>query len=101
MCHIRSSTANQTVIHCFISLAMTIISTRNPRNNRIKYVSDGAASVYYEYDFNLTVEYHFFATSHGKSPCDEICVTAKREAANASSRPAITNQILTPEQIFL
>ena len=57
--------------------------------------------MFYEYGFTLTAEHHFFATSHGKSPCDGICVTVKREATNATARAAVTNQILTPEQLFL
>ena len=103
---------NQTAIHCFISLAIPSICTRNPRINRIKYFSDGADSqyknfkslinlMYQEHDFNLKAEHHFFATSHGKSPCDGIGGTIKREAANASLRAAVTNQILTPEKLFL
>ena len=57
--------------------------------------------MYHEHDFNLKAEHHFFATSHGKSSCDGIGGTIKREAANASLRAAVTNQILTPEQLFL
>ena len=39
--------------------------------------------MYHEHHINLTVEHDFFATSHGKSPCDEISVTIKTEAENA------------------
>ena len=103
---------DQTAVHCFISLVIPTICTRNPRINRIKYFSDGAASqfksfkslinlMYHEHDFNLKAEHHFFATSHGKSPYDGIGGTIKREAANASLRAAVTNQILTSEQLFL
>ena len=102
----------QTAVHCFISLVIPAIRTRNPRINRIKYFSDGGASkyknfkslinlMYHEHDFNLKAENHFFATSHGKSPCDGIGGTIKREAANSSLRTVVTNQILTPEQLFL
>ena len=103
---------DQTAVHCFILLVISTIRTRNPKINRIKFFSDGAASqyrnfkslinlMYREHDFNLKAEHHFFATSHGKSPCDGIGGTIKREAANASLRAAVTNQILTPEQLFL
>ena len=57
--------------------------------------------MYHEHDFNLTVDYHFFATSHGKSRYDGIGRTIKREAANASLRTAVTNQILKLELLFL
>ena len=103
---------DQTAVHCFISLTIPTICTRNPRINRIKYFSEEGASqyknfksvinlMYHEHDFNLKAENHFFATSHGKSPCDGIGGTIKREAANSSLRTVITNQILTPEQLFL
>ena len=52
--------------------------------------------MYHEHDFNLKAEHHFFATSQGKSPCDRIGGTIKREVANASLRAAVTNQILIP-----
>ena len=42
----------------------------------------------------------FFATSHGKSECDVIGGTVKREAARTSLRATTTGHILTPQQIF-
>ena len=57
--------------------------------------------MYHEHDFNLKAENHFFATSCGKSLCDGIGGTIKREATNASLRAAVTTQILTSEQPFL
>ena len=35
---------DQTAVHCFISLVIPTVCTRNPRINRIKFFSDGAAS---------------------------------------------------------
>ena len=43
----------------------------------------------------MEAEWHFFATSHGKSPCDGIGGTTKRLAARASLQSAADNQILT------
>ena len=37
-----------------------------------------------EEDFQMTTEWVFFATSHGKSPCDRIDGTVKRTTARAS-----------------
>ena len=51
--------------------------------------------MYREHDFNLKADHHFFATSHGKSPCDWIGETIKREAANTNLRATVTNQTLT------
>jgi len=38
----------------------------------------------------------FFATSHGKSACDGIGGTVKREAVKKSLQAAVTGHILTP-----
>ena len=59
------------------------------------FVSDGAASQYknkknfaslckFKTKYNIEAEWHFFATSHGKGPCDAICGTLKRMATRAS-----------------
>lgn len=75
------------------------------------YFSDGAASqykncknlinlLYHETDFAINAEWHFFATSHGKSPCDGIGGTVKRLVARASLQAATSNQILNPCQMF-
>jgi len=37
-------------------------------------------------DFGMDAEWHFFATSHGKGPCDGLGGTIKRLAARASLR---------------
>ena len=42
----------------------------------------------------------FFATSHGKQPCDGIGGTVKRVAAKASLQRTLKNHILTPKAMF-
>ena len=49
---------------------------------------------------NIDAEWHFFATSHGKSPCDGIGGTVKTLVARASLQAATSDQILTPHQLF-
>ena len=49
-------------------------------------------------DFGIPAEWHFFATSHGKGPCDGLGGTVKRQAAKASLQRAYTDQITTPLQ---
>ena len=44
--------------------------------------------------------WNFFATSHGKSPCDGLGGTVKRLAAKASLQRPVDNQILTAEAMF-
>ena len=77
----------------------------------IHYFSDGCAAQYknlknfinlchHKIDFNVDCSWSFFATSHGKSPCDGIGGTLKRLAARASLQRAKTNQIVSPEDFF-
>ena len=54
----------------------------------------------HEIDFGVPAEWHFFATSHGKGPCDGVGGTVKRLAARASLQRPLDDQILTPRQLF-
>lgn len=77
----------------------------------VHYFNDGAASQYkncknlrnlcfHESDFGIKAEWNFFATSHGKSPCDGIGGTVKRLAAWASLQASVSGHILSPEDLF-
>lgn len=80
--------------------------------NKIFYFSDGCAAQYknrnnfinlchHFYDFNVEAEWHFFATSHGKGPCDGIGGTVKRLAARASlQRTGGMAPILNPYALY-
>ena len=46
-------------------------------------------------DFDTDAIWAFFATSHGKSPCDGIGGTVKRKIRRASLQRPVNNQILT------
>lgn len=61
------------------------------KKKKIIFFTDGAPSQYknrknflnvclFKKDFGLDVEWHFFATSHGKSPCDALGGSFKRNA---------------------
>ena len=78
---------------------------------KIIYFSDGAAAQYkncknfqnlclHKTDFDVDAEWNFFATSHGKSPCDGIGGTVKRLVARASLQANLQHQILTPLQMY-
>ena len=54
----------------------------------------------HDQDFGMLAEWHFFATSHGKGPCDGVGGTVKRLAARASLQRPYKDQILTPHQLF-
>ena len=101
----------QTTVHCFIATVLKFIRSSLPHISKVKYFTDGAASqyknykalinlMYHENDHKLKAEHHFFATSHGKSPCDGIGGTIKREATHASLRATTNNQIITPKDLY-
>ena len=78
----------------------------NPNVSMIHYFSDGCAGQYkncknvinicfHKKDFFTNCSWIFFATSHGKSPCDAIGGTVKRITAKASLQRTIEKQILS------
>ena len=48
----------------------------------------------------VQAEFHFYATSCGKGPCDGISGTVKHLATKASLQRACHSQIMTPRQLF-
>ena len=97
-------------VHHFQKKLFTFLNERFPVRKMI-YFSDGAASQYknrknfsnlahHEEDFGVPAEWHFFATSHGKGPCDGVGGTVKRLAARASLQRPYNDQIQTPVQLF-
>ena len=82
-----------------------------PLVSKIYYFSDGCGGQYKNYknflnlcnhknDFGLVAEWIFFATSHGKSPCDGIGGTVKRLTARASLQRPLDKQILSVDKMF-
>ena len=76
-----------------------------PNLKIVEYFSDGCAAQYknrksffnlckHQEDFGVEAAWSFFATSHGKSPCDGIGGTVKRSTALESLRCPLENQIL-------
>ena len=81
------------------------IHTVLPHVTKILYFSDGCGGQYKNYkkfinlclhkeDFGISAEWVFFATSHGKSPCDGIGGSVKRHAAKRSLQRPLNDQIL-------
>lgn len=78
---------------------------------KIFFFSDGAASqyknkknLYQMCQFSATqkfsVEWHFFATSHGKGPCDGIGGSFKRNAVRASLQRTIEGHITNATELY-
>ncbi|CAF3716375.1 unnamed protein product [Rotaria socialis] len=83
----------------------------NKNLSKIFYFSDGCAGQYknlknfinlthHQEDFGVDAEWHFFATSHGKGPCDGVGGAVKRLAAKASLQRVNNDYILTPYQLY-
>lgn len=83
--------------------------SKSPR--KILYFSDGApqqyknvknfVNVYFHgEDFQVSADWHFFASAHGKGPCDRVGGTLKRAAARASLQLPPDRQITTPKQLY-
>lgn len=94
---IISESLKHDVISVYMFQKKLIDTIRKEHNNirRIVFFSDGAAGQYknrknfyniaqFKRQFGIEAEWHFFATAHGKSACDGIGGTFKRNARRAS-----------------
>ena len=57
-------------------------------------------NLFQHFEFGINAKWVFFATSHGKQPCDGIGGTVKKFTRLASFGRATCDQILTPKAIF-
>lgn len=92
-------------VHVFIKHTIQFLKINFPGKKKVVFFTDGCGGQYkcctnflllceFEFLYGLEVEWVFFATLHGKSPCDAIGGTLKRNAAKESLRRANDNQIL-------
>ena len=93
------------------SIISKIIKSELPVLTNLEYFTDGCAAQYknckamfnlcqHEADFGLKATWSFFATSHGKSPCDGIGGFVKRMTTKASLQRPYKEKITTPLQMF-
>ena len=79
--------------------------------DKVFYFSDGYAEQYknrknvinlchHQHDFNMGAECIFFATSHGKSPCDGAGEFVKRYVAKCSLQRPLYDQILSYQSML-
>lgn len=98
-------------VHLFSGVIINFIKSLSSEVHKIFFFSDGAPQQYknykhfinlsyYEEDYGINTEWSFFATAHGKGPCDGIGGTLKRMAARASLQLPPHLQILTPIELF-
>jgi hypothetical protein len=109
---VSESNSHDTIaVHLFQKVLIEFLTKRFGKPTKMIYFSDGCAAQYknrknfinlchHEEDFGMPAEWHFFATSHGKGPCDGVGGTVKRLAARASLQRPYDKQILTSRQLF-
>ncbi len=79
-------------VHSVIKVVLEDLKGKCPNVKHIEYFSDGCAQQYknrsifinlchYKKDFKLDAVWNFFATTHGKQPCDGIGGTVKELVA--------------------
>ena len=109
-CNIHDSVS----VHLFITQFLSHIKEKLPMINKIIYYSGGGCAAQYKNcknflnlchhneDFGMDAEWNFFATSHGKGPCDGLGGTVKHLAAKARLQCCAerrnTEQKLTAEE---
>ena len=107
----ESNNHDTVAVHLFQKVLMRFLTDEIRTPTKIIYFSDGCAAQYknrknfsnichHDQDFGMPAEWHFFATSHGKGPCDGVGGTVKRLAAKASLQRPFDKQIMTPHQLF-
>ena len=97
-------------VHKVLESSIDYVKENIPNIMKIHYFSDGCPNQYknkyhlmnltYSSDFSLNCMWSFFATCHGKSPCDWIGDLLKRAIVKASLQHPIENQILSSKYIF-
>lgn len=98
-------------VHLFQTKLITFLENQFGTIRKIYFFSDGSAAQYknrknffnlceMERNYGFAAEWHFFATHHGKSPCDALGGTIKRMATRASLTRVYDNHILTAKDLF-
>ncbi|ESO06689.1 hypothetical protein HELRODRAFT_170006 [Helobdella robusta] len=78
----------------------SLISVQDTVDSFIERFSQKLDELSSHQDFGLKAEWHFFATFHGKSPCDGIGGTTKRLVARASLQASKKDQILNARDFY-
>ncbi|KAK3915229.1 Asparagine--tRNA ligase [Frankliniella fusca] len=99
---------NISAVYAFQTKLVTFLREKVPNISKLIFFSDSAAHqykncfnminlTYHKEDFQLDVEWHFFATSHGKGPSDGLGGQFKRNATRESIQGTI---IRTPQELY-
>ena len=102
---------NVPMVHAFQTRLMSLLKDKVEGFSSVEYFTDGCAEqyknyksfsniVYHEEDHGVPCEWTFFATSHGKSPCDGLGGSVKRCTANESLRRSPSNGITDVQKML-
>lgn len=83
-----------------LDLAANLLTLPLPAPRQYKIAKNFSNLYYHEQDFGIQAEWHFFATAHGKGPCDGVSRTVKRFAASSSLQLSPKSQITTPQKLY-
>lgn len=92
-------------VYMFQKKLMELVKSKISNINKIYYFTDGAGQHFknkknflnatlHHQDFGIRAEWHFFATAHGKGPCDGLGGMVKAEARKACLKFGSENHIL-------
>lgn len=98
-------------VYTFSKIIIDFIKSLQSNPSKIYYFSDGAPqqlknykhliNLYYHIeDYGIDAMWNYFATAHGKRPCDRVGGTVKRMAARASLQLSTERQITTPCDLY-
>ena len=101
---------NSSSVYAFLDETIKFIQSKYPEISNVMYFTNGSAAQYknrfnfanlccHYRDKRLKASWHFFATSHGKSPCDGLGGTSKRLLRLASLQNP-TKPINTPHDVY-
>lgn len=114
LCMISNENKHDTnTVFAFQKVLTDFIKQTLPNITTVKYFTDGCTGQYkglknfcnirhHKEDFDLKCEWNFFATSHGKGPCDGIGGVIKRLATRYSKQLVKSgkDRLLTALQLF-
>lgn len=112
LCFLSEELLHDAVMVYLIQQKIVVVLKSTIHNlDNVEYFSGGCAAQYknrksfynlckHKADFEVDAVWSFFATSHGKSPCDGIGGTVKRATAMESLRRPLNGQILNVEEMM-
>ena len=104
-------THDSIAVYTFHKILIEYLKSEFSSVKKVLYFSDGAPQQYKNYknvinlafhqnDFDIPAEWNFYATAHGKGPCDGLGAVVKRAALRASLQSTDKHHILTPKDLF-